>query len=292
MELRNLTTFLKIAETGSFSKAANSLRYSQSTVTVQIQQLEEELHVQLFDRCNKKANLTEKGKELWEYAMEMLSLSQKAASIGQKQDVISGTLRIATMDSISSVVLPQILRFFHEKYPDVNIIVKNVYSLIDAENMLLSNDADVAVIFDNQTESNKRFQKKILQKDALVFVASPSFLTAKKESILTGALDKSTYIISDYLQHYESLMKTESLKGKTISVHNPMAAMEMAINDCGITLLPYFFAKKALEDNHLQVLDLLEYEMPMWIQLIHLKEKYMAPQAKAFFELLAQSFQK
>ncbi|WP_458397817.1 LysR family transcriptional regulator [Anaerotignum sp.] len=58
MELRNLTTFLKVAETGSFSKAANALCYSQSTVTVQIQQLEEELHVQLFDRCNKKANLS------------------------------------------------------------------------------------------------------------------------------------------------------------------------------------------------------------------------------------------
>ena len=52
MELRNLITFLKVAETGSFSKAAESLRYSQSTVTVQIQQLEEELHVRLFDRCS------------------------------------------------------------------------------------------------------------------------------------------------------------------------------------------------------------------------------------------------
>ena len=50
MELRNLITFLKIVETGSFSKAAEQLRYSQSTVTVQIQQLEEELNVELFMR--------------------------------------------------------------------------------------------------------------------------------------------------------------------------------------------------------------------------------------------------
>ena len=72
MELRNLFTFLKIVETGSFSKAAEQLLYSQSTVTVQIQQLEEELHVQLFDRIGKKVYVTEKGQELHTYAQQMM----------------------------------------------------------------------------------------------------------------------------------------------------------------------------------------------------------------------------
>ena len=59
MELRNLITFLKIIETGSFSKAAEQLLYSQSTVTIQIQQLEEELNILLFDRIGKKVFVTE-----------------------------------------------------------------------------------------------------------------------------------------------------------------------------------------------------------------------------------------
>ena len=67
MEVRNLITFLKIIETGSFSKAAEQLTYSQSTVTVQIQQLEEEIGVQLFDRIGKKIYVTEKGHELEAY---------------------------------------------------------------------------------------------------------------------------------------------------------------------------------------------------------------------------------
>ena len=85
MELRNLITFLKIVETGSFSKAAEQLRYSQSTVTVQIQQLEEELNVQLFDRIGKKVYVTEKGRELEGHAQKMIELSQKISAIGGEE---------------------------------------------------------------------------------------------------------------------------------------------------------------------------------------------------------------
>ena len=79
MEVRNLITFLKIIETGSFSKAAEQLTYSQSTVTVQIQQLEEEIGVQLFDRIGKKIYVTEKGHELEAYAQQIIALTQQAA---------------------------------------------------------------------------------------------------------------------------------------------------------------------------------------------------------------------
>lgn len=82
MEVRNLITFLKIIETGSFSKAAEQLTYSQSTVTVQIQQLEEEIGVQLFDRIGKKIYVTEKGHELEAYAQQIIALTQQAAAIG------------------------------------------------------------------------------------------------------------------------------------------------------------------------------------------------------------------
>ncbi|MBR6709768.1 MAG: LysR family transcriptional regulator, partial [Clostridia bacterium] len=63
MELRNVMTFLKVAETGSFTRAAAQLEYNQSTVTVQIQQLEQELGVTLFDRIGRHISLTEKGYE-------------------------------------------------------------------------------------------------------------------------------------------------------------------------------------------------------------------------------------
>ena len=100
MEVRNLITFLKIIETGSFSKAAEQLTYSQSTVTVQIQQLEEEIGVQLFDRIGKKIYVTEKGHELEAYAQQIIALTQQAAAIGGEEQELQGTLRLACLDSL------------------------------------------------------------------------------------------------------------------------------------------------------------------------------------------------
>lgn len=124
MEVRNLITFLKIIETGSFSKAAEQLTYSQSTVTVQIQQLEEEIGVQLFDRIGKKIYVTEKGHELEAYAQQIIALTQQAAAIGGEEQELQGTLSLACLDSPFTAVLPDILREYHCAHPKVDIIVK------------------------------------------------------------------------------------------------------------------------------------------------------------------------
>ena len=71
MEIRNVLTFLKVAGTQNFSKAAEQLGYSQSAVTIQIQQLEKELGIPLFERMGKRVYLTEKGQEFITYAREL-----------------------------------------------------------------------------------------------------------------------------------------------------------------------------------------------------------------------------
>ena len=83
MELRNIITFLKIAELQSFTKAAKQLGYNQSTVTVQIKQLESELNICLFDRIGKSIRLTEKGTEFFEYANQLVEIAEKAKKIAK-----------------------------------------------------------------------------------------------------------------------------------------------------------------------------------------------------------------
>ena len=72
MELRQLQTFIAITRTGSFSKAAQSLGYSQSAVTVQIRLLEQELNARLFDRMGKSVALTSQGREFERYAADII----------------------------------------------------------------------------------------------------------------------------------------------------------------------------------------------------------------------------
>ena len=77
MEIRNLKTFIQVAELGSFTRAAQKLGYSQSTVSFQIRQLELELDTQLFERINHTVALTERGREVLLYAHQIIKLEQE-----------------------------------------------------------------------------------------------------------------------------------------------------------------------------------------------------------------------
>ena len=81
MELRNLSSFLSVAKTLSFTRAAQELNYSQSTVTAQIQTLERELGSPLFERLGKRVSLTESGRRLVRYAEKMIGLEREALAV-------------------------------------------------------------------------------------------------------------------------------------------------------------------------------------------------------------------
>ena len=94
MEIRNILTFLKVAGTQNFSKAAEQLGYSQSAVTIQIQQLEKELGTQLFERIGKRVYLTEKGQEFIGYASEIMRVTNEALTFAGEEHTTRGTLKI------------------------------------------------------------------------------------------------------------------------------------------------------------------------------------------------------
>ena len=105
MELRNLITFIHVAELGSFTKAAEQLGYSQSTVSFQIKQLEKELGVQLFDRIGHTISLTDKGRKTLEYAQQMIHISNEMMAVEKEKNEINGTVRVAMADSLCSPVI-------------------------------------------------------------------------------------------------------------------------------------------------------------------------------------------
>ena len=108
MDIKNLITFIHVAERNSFTKAGAVLGFSQSTVSFQIKQLETELGVQLFERIGKKAKLTQAGQRLLPYALDILSAAGKAESIAREPEQISGKLRIGTCESYVISVLPPV----------------------------------------------------------------------------------------------------------------------------------------------------------------------------------------
>ena len=123
MELRNINTFLHIAELHSFSRTARLLGYSQSAVSSQIAQLEAELGAPLFDRVGKTVRLTDAGQTFLGYARTLLATAQQAQAALQPARQISGSLRIALADSVCSTFLPGLLKRYHALCPQVELVL-------------------------------------------------------------------------------------------------------------------------------------------------------------------------
>lgn len=114
--------FLKVCETGSFSRAADALNYTQSGISQMMAALEEELGVQLFARIKKGVIPTDNARLLLPYIQEMVNqkdkLRQAAFNINHK---IEGKLRIGSFSSITTLWLPDLVQYFKETYPLVKI---------------------------------------------------------------------------------------------------------------------------------------------------------------------------
>ena len=114
--------FLKVCETGSFSKAAEALNYTQSGISQMMAGLEEELGVQLFARINRGVTLTDNGTRLLPYIRELanqkIRLRQAAFNINHK---VEGKLRVGSFSSITTLWMPEVVHYFKENYPKVKI---------------------------------------------------------------------------------------------------------------------------------------------------------------------------
>ncbi len=116
-----LRAFVAVAESGSFTAAAERLHLTQSAVTRRIQALEQRLDSPLFDRLPRRALLTETGQRLLPQARRALEALTDCARVASPRDKVSGTLRLGTSHHIGLHHLPPVLRRFHRRHPQVEL---------------------------------------------------------------------------------------------------------------------------------------------------------------------------
>ena len=174
MEFRNIITFLKVAELKNFSKAAEKLGYSQSAVTVQIKQLEKELGTRLFERVGKGAVLTESGQDFVFHANEILNTAKQAVDAvrgsGKKQSKreITGVLRVGSVESVSTALLPEILMEFHRICPQVEIVVHTSKRDVLIEE-IRGNSLDLFLTLEKKADY-PGLVRKILHREEIIFI--------------------------------------------------------------------------------------------------------------------------
>nr|BDA98077.1 LysR transcriptional regulator [Proteomonas sp. NIES-1005] len=120
--LDQLRIIIAIASEGSFKKAAESLYISQPAVSLQIQNLEKQLSVPIFDRGSRKTRLTEEGEILLRYGHRILALCDEACrAIEDIQNLQGGTLIVGASQTTGTYLMPRLIGLFRQKYPQVSV---------------------------------------------------------------------------------------------------------------------------------------------------------------------------
>ena len=129
MDFDQLNTFVEVAKHGSFSLAGRKVFRSQSAVSAQIRQLEQEYGEKLFGRMGKTVRLTPAGEVLFEYAERFLSLRQESLrAVADQSEMPRGILAIGANEATCLYVLPEVFSKFHRSYPDVQISIYRNFS--------------------------------------------------------------------------------------------------------------------------------------------------------------------
>ena len=280
MDTKNLTTFIYVAELRSFTKAADRLGFSQSTVSFQIKQLETELSCQLFERINHTVHLTEKGREVLEYAHQINRMTRELKD-SMKEEVSSGYIRLAMADSLCTSLLSRDFLRFRELYP--NISLKIIAAGTEEMFRLMNhNEADAILTLDNHIYNT---EYRILREEKVhtFFVAGAGTRIASASSLSIEELLLQPFILTEKGMSYRRLLEERlaelSLEIQPIlEVGSTELICSLTEQGAGISFLPEYVIKDRVKAGTLVCLPVSGLEIHVWKQLLYHRNKWVSPQ--------------
>ena len=290
MELRNITTFLRVAELQNFTHAAQELGYSQSAVTVQIRQLETELGVPLFERIGRSVNLTTPGQAFLQQAGEIIKAAERARDAVRTAPEPEGTLRLGTMESLGASVVWRLIAGFHRQFPRVNVVVRT--STADGLlEMMRRNDVDF-IYFVDEKQYSPDWEIPLCRPEETVFVTAPhSQLAARGEPIPLRELVTYPCVLTEagesYRIPFERLLAEHDLVvAPILEIGSTEIVARMVRENVGYSVLPMYVASEYLKSGELVPFRVPEFKSNMYQHIIYHKNKWLTPQMKGFMQLI------
>jgi DNA-binding transcriptional LysR family regulator len=186
LDLDQLRTFVAIAETGSFTRAADVVYKTQSAVSMQMRRLEERIGKPIFARDGRNSRLTEGGERLLGYARRMVRLSEETLAAFDETE-LQGTVRLGTPDDYADRFLPEILARFARSNPRVEVSVICEPSLTLME-MARTGDIDLSIV-----TACGEANTSVVRQEPLLWVTSQAH-GIEQEEVLPMALSKGPCI--------------------------------------------------------------------------------------------------
>lgn len=289
MQIESLKVFCDLAETESFTKAAQINSVTQSAVSQQISALERTFKSLLIERSKKKFRLTREGQMLYDYSKQIIQTYESLNSkLQELKDIISGTIRVATIYSIGLHDLPPYIKRFMKNYPTVNIHVEyrranQVYDDV------FSNVVDLGLIAYPVKDS--KLEIIPLRKEPLVLICHPQHPFARQKSVKLKELASQKIIGFEpdipTRKALDKILKEYGVEVKHVMEFDNVETVKRAVEiDAGISIVPKGTVIQEIAKQTLACIEIEDGQFFRPLAAIYKKNKVLSPAIKQFLTIL------
>ncbi|MBI4661177.1 MAG: LysR family transcriptional regulator [Verrucomicrobia bacterium] len=289
MQIESLKVFCDLAETESFTKAAQINAVTQSAVSQQISSLEKQFKSLLIERSKKKFRLTREGQVLYDFSKQIIqtydSLHSKLQEI---KDIISGTIRVATIYSVGLHDLPPYMKKFLKSYPTVNVHVEYRRSNQVYEDVL-GNVVDIGLVAYPQKEN--KLEIIPLREDKLVLICHPHHPMAKLKEARLQEISGQKFIGFEpdipTRKAIDKILRDHDVMVQTVMEFDNIETVKRAVEiDAGLSIVPQGTVVQEVSKHTLAQVELQDGEFYRPLAAIHKRNKVLSPAMKQFLAIL------
>jgi DNA-binding transcriptional LysR family regulator len=291
MQIESLKVFCDLAETESFTKAAQINNVTQSAVSQQISSLERLFKSLLIERSKKKFRLTREGQVLYDFSKQIIQTYEALHSKLQEiKDIISGTIRVATIYSIGLHDLPPYIKKFMKDYPTVNVHVEYRRSNQVYEDVL-GNVVDMGLVAYPTRDS--KLEIVPLRKDPLVLITHPTHPFGKLKSIKLKAIAGQKFISFEpdipTRKALDKILRENNVDVQTVMEFDNIETVKRAVEiDAGVAIVPLGTISQEISKQTLAAVHLDDGDFFRPIAAIYKKNKVLSPAMKQFLSILKE----
>lgn len=292
MQIESLKVFCDLAETESFTKAAHINSVTQSAVSQQISSLERQFKSLLIERSKKKFRLTREGQVLYDYSKQIIQTYDALHSKLQEiKDIISGTIRVATIYSIGLHDLPPYIKRFLKEYPTVHVHVEyrranQVYDDV------LGNVVDLGLVA--YPSKDAKLEIVPLRKDPLVLISHPQHPFAKLKSIKLKTIAGQKFIGFEpdipTRKALDKILKEHSVEVQTVMEFDNIETVKRAVEiDAGISIVPQGTITQEISKQTLAAVQIDDADFFRPLAAIYKKNRVLSPAMRQFIAILKEA---
>ncbi|HLR36399.1 MAG TPA: LysR family transcriptional regulator [Tissierellales bacterium] len=285
MDLNYLKSFYMTVKCNSISRAAKKLHLTQPGLSIQIQNLENEVGATLLERSNKGVELTEEGQIVFEHANTMLSLEKNIIKNLEDLQNEKKKLSICACKSLGEYVIPCSIYTFREIYVDVNVFLE-VYNTNTVIKKLLSHDTNIAIITGEHDFEN--IETVPILEDEFLLIAGPD---VEEESITLDEITDIPLILREKGSYNKVLLSKTLLEHSiniddlniVLSVNSSESIKSSVSSGRGYAFLPKIVVKRELRRGTLKEIKIQDFEAKFSYYLAY-RKNYKFTKCEEYFK--------